>query len=382
LPSSSYAKALESAYELDDTVRDLIPSVVLIVGLGDEINLGSGFIVSEDGRVVTNQHVIDGAEQTYAVWDSTVGRPFEECNILFKDEELDIALLELPGEKYTPIPIARVDHAEIADEIICLGFPIVDSDNFLEDTFNIAVTRGIIASIQRDAEGEIAEVWTDAAITYGNSGGPLYDLDLEGVIGINNLFAEKAKGNYNLAIPYTRFETRVSGWEDEKALYEAGIKLETASDVLEGALSQYEQGELTVAIEILEKGVDQYPDVETVELKLKLAEWYIEAERYGKAFSLYESLGEDRPDDDEFLTDYGVLAYQAEEYRRAVEILLPLIPLANDTVYITLALSYLELEQHTEAATYATLAKKATESEQVGFLAEEVLAEVRGNHEE
>jgi len=373
------AKALQSAYGLDDTVRKLVPSVVLIVGIGDQINLGSGFIISDDGRIVTNQHVINGAKNIYAVWDSTVKRPFEECRLLHEDKGLDIALLQLPGDGYQPLRIAPVDKAEIADDIICLGFPIVDSNDFRNDTFNVAVTRGIISSIQRDREGDIAEIWTDAAITYGNSGGPLYDLDLDGVIGINNLFADKAKGNYNLAIPYTRFESVSAGWENKMTLPPILVTRLTPEQALDEAVKLHDAGKLDESIESLEKNIKGYSDADTITLRLKLGEWYKEAQRYADAFAAYEGLGNDRPGDDTFVISYGIVAYQAEKYNRAVEILLPLILLNNDNVYIILALSYFELKQNTEASTYAKLALGVTKSDQVKFLADKVLEGVKGD---
>lgn len=375
LPAAN-SKALHSAYGLDDTVRELIPSVVLIVGLNDEVTLGTGFIVAEEGLVLTNYHVVEGADEIYAVWDSTVNRDFEQCTLSYFDEELDLALLRLPGTGYLPIPIASVEDAEIADDIICLGFPIIDSDDFLADTFNIAVTRGIISSIQRDNEGEIIEIWTDAAITYGNSGGPLYDIDLEGVIGINNLFASRVKGNYNLAIPYSLFMHSVTewapSWRDSCYSPYGGI----AEEALGAAKDLYAAGDVSLAIEALEVAMDAFPREETETVKLLLAEWYIEVERFKDAFDIYENLGDALPSDDEFLIDFGILAYKAGENERAIELLLPFIPDRNDMVYLTLAMSYLDLGQFTEANTYAELALDVTESEEVKDDARDVIEQI------
>ncbi len=373
----SYSRALQSGYELDDVVRSLIPSVVLIVGIGDGITLGTGFIITDDGQVVTNHHVIEGADEIYAIWDSTVGRDYEECTVLNSDEGLDIALLSLPGSDYKPAPIAKVERAEIADDIICLGFPIVTSDDFSRDTFNIAVTRGIIASLQRNAEGDIIEVWTDAAITYGNSGGPLYDIDLDGIIGINNLFAPEASGNYNLAIPYSRFEDELYRWNHKSSSRpERDLMKQTPGDILRDARALYDEGNTDDAIEMLVGAVVKLKPGETTEIKLQLADWYIEREEFVVAYNIYKDLGDDRPDDTESLTTYGVLAYHAGEYDEAVKILLPHVGERDELVFIALALSYYELKQYTEAGTYAALALDVAESEDVIKLAEDVIAKI------
>lgn len=363
----THSKAVHSAYGLDDTVRELIPSVVLIVGLGDDVTLGTGFIIDEGGLVLTNYHVIEDTDEIFAVWDSTINREFEQCTLTYFDENLDLALLQLPGTGYLPVPVANVNDAEIADDIICLGFPIIDSDDFQSDTFNIAVTRGIISSIQRDNTGEIIEIWTDAAITYGNSGGPLYDIDLEGVIGINNLFATEARGSYNLAIPYSLFAESLSNWTSSSAEDIFPPDTELAEEALEAAKNLYENGDKASAIEGLETALLTGA---TLEINLQLAEWYVEVERYMEAYDIYEALGDEAGISGEYL---GVLAYKAGKYERSIKILLPLIADKNDIVYLSIALSYFELDELTEAVIYAELALDVTESDDVRLMAEDIL---------
>jgi hypothetical protein len=365
--TTAHSKAVHPAYGLDDTVRELIPSVVLIVGLGDEVTLGTGFVIDEGGLVLTNYHVVEGADEIYGVWDSTINRDYEKCTLTYFDENLDLALLQLPGTGYLPVPVANVNDAEIADDIICFGFPIIDSDDFQSDTFNIAVTRGIISSIQRDNTGEIIEIWTDAAITYGNSGGPLYDIDLEGVIGINNLFATEARGSYNLAIPYSLFAESLSEWTPSSEEESIPPGTTDASEVLEAAKGLYLNGDTASAIEELELVL---PSGATMEINLQLAEWYVEVERYLDAYDIYEAIGDEAGISGEY---FGVLAYQAGKYERSIEILLPFIADKNDIVYLSIALSYYKLDELTEAVIYAELALDVTESDDVRAMAGDIL---------
>ncbi len=129
----------------------------------------------------------------------------------------------------------------------------------------------------------------------------------------------------------------------------------------------YESGDTASAIEELETALLTGA---TLEINLQLAEWYVEVERYLEAYDIYEALGDEAGISGEY---FGVLAYQAGKYERSIEILLPLIADKNDIVYLSLALSYFELDELTEAVIYAELALDVTESDDVRAMAEDIL---------
>jgi S1-C subfamily serine protease len=154
---------------------------------------GSGVIVRGDGLVVTNNHVIQGADQvTAALWDGTrVG-----ARVLGRDPEADLALLEIEGGPYATLPFAEPEDVQVGEWVLALGNPL---------GYGPAVTAGIVSATGR-ADINITTyedfVQTDAAINPGNSGGALVDLDGH-LVGINTAMGTGAGGNLGIgfAIP-------------------------------------------------------------------------------------------------------------------------------------------------------------------------------------
>jgi serine protease Do len=144
----------------------------------DVSGLGSGVIVDSTGLVITNNHVVDGANEIQVKLDD--GREFP-AKVLGTDARLDIAVLKIEGEG--PFPAARIgnsDDLRVGMFVLAVGTPF---DPQLSQT----VTMGIVSALSRSGLGiEQVEdfIQTDAAINRGNSGGPLVNLDGE-VVGIN-----------------------------------------------------------------------------------------------------------------------------------------------------------------------------------------------------
>ena len=136
--------------------------------------LGSGFIIDKKGIVVTNNHVIQGAEDIIV---SVNGSEYK-AKVLGKDPYMDLAVLEIESdEKFKPVSFGNSDKARIGDWVIAIGNPF---------GFGGTVTTGIISSRNRDIGLTRYDdfIQTDASINQGNSGGPLFNLEGE-VIGIN-----------------------------------------------------------------------------------------------------------------------------------------------------------------------------------------------------
>ena len=137
--------------------------------------LGSGFIIDTKGIVVTNNHVIQGAEDIIV---SVNGSKEYEAKVIGKDPYMDLAVLQIVSDaKFTPVSFGDSDKARIGDWVIAIGNPF---------GFGGTVTSGIISSRNRDIGLTRYDdfIQTDASINQGNSGGPLFNLDGE-VIGIN-----------------------------------------------------------------------------------------------------------------------------------------------------------------------------------------------------
>jgi serine protease Do len=137
--------------------------------------LGSGFIIDEKGIVVTNNHVIQGAEDIFV---SVNGSEEYKAKVLGADPYMDLAVLEIESDKkFIPVEFGDSDKARVGDWVIAIGNPF---------GFGGTVTSGIISARNRDIGMTRYDdfIQTDASINQGNSGGPLFDLEGK-VIGIN-----------------------------------------------------------------------------------------------------------------------------------------------------------------------------------------------------
>jgi len=166
-----------------------------------KIGGGSGFIVSSDGLILTNYHVVEEENVDYTVILSN-GKEYK-AKILARDQVYDLAILKIEEKSLQPLPLGDSDKLEVGQKVIAIGYALGELPN--------TVSLGIISGLKRDivAQGSSGRVerikeaiQTDAAINLGNSGGPLLNLKGE-VIGINVAMAPEAQ-NIGFAIPINR----------------------------------------------------------------------------------------------------------------------------------------------------------------------------------
>lgn len=152
--------------------------------------VGSGFIVSQDGYVLTNTHVVDGASEVYVKLNDK--REFK-AKVIGSDRRTDVAVLKIEGSKLPKMAIGDSDKIRAGEWVIAIGSPF-DLDN--------TVTAGIISSKARDTGDFLPLIQTDVAVNPGNSGGPLINMRGE-VIGINSQIYSRSGGymGISFAIP-------------------------------------------------------------------------------------------------------------------------------------------------------------------------------------
>ena len=156
--------------------------------------LGSGFVVSEDGYIVTNNHVVSNADEIFVKFSD--GREYK-TKLIGTSPEVDIAVLKIEAnEKFKPLEFSDSDKIEIGQWSIAFGNPM---------GLNDSMTVGVISAAGRSSLGieEIENfIQTDAAINQGNSGGPLIDINGK-VIGVNTAILSTSGGSVGLgfAIP-------------------------------------------------------------------------------------------------------------------------------------------------------------------------------------
>ena len=149
---------------------------------------GSGFVVDEAGHIVTNQHVVEGAEEISVRFADGVRR---EAEVIGQDPSTDVALIQVdaPREALKPLTLGDSNSVGVGEPVIAIGNPL---------NVGISVTTGIVSGIDRPIKAPNNytindAVQTDAAINPGNSGGPL--LDSQGtVIGVNAQIASESGG--------------------------------------------------------------------------------------------------------------------------------------------------------------------------------------------
>lgn len=153
-------------------------------------SLGTGFVIREDGLIVTNHHVIAGASKIQVQFEEK-GRLFE-AQVIGSDDRSDVALLKIEGRGFPVLKLGDSDKIQVGEWVAAFGNPFGNGHT---------MTKGIISAIGRDISeiNRFPLIQTDAPINPGNSGGPLVNLKGE-VIGVNAAIDARAQG-IGFAIP-------------------------------------------------------------------------------------------------------------------------------------------------------------------------------------
>ncbi|MEP5763046.1 MAG: DegQ family serine endoprotease [Halieaceae bacterium] len=158
-------------------------------------SMGSGFIISRDGYIVTNNHVVEGAE---SVTVRLIDRREYEAEIVGLDPRSDLAVLRVEAEDLPVLKLGKPGDLEVGEWVLAIGSPF---------GLDYSVTAGIVSAKGRSLPTESRDnyvpfIQTDVAINPGNSGGPLFNLDGE-VVGVNSQIFTRSGGSIGLsfAIP-------------------------------------------------------------------------------------------------------------------------------------------------------------------------------------
>lgn len=166
----------------------------------DRRGLGSGFIFEEDGYIITNHHVVDGADQIIV---RLADRREFEAELIGTDKQSDIALIKIDADNLPTVKLGHTNELKQGAWVVAIGSPF---------NFEQTVTAGIVSAKGRStgAQQYVPFIQTDVAINPGNSGGPLLNMNGE-VVGINSWILSGGSGGYmglSFAIPVeTAIET-------------------------------------------------------------------------------------------------------------------------------------------------------------------------------
>ncbi|HEX9505737.1 MAG TPA: trypsin-like peptidase domain-containing protein [Acidimicrobiia bacterium] len=182
-----------------------VPAVVAIVDDGGPDSggaAGTGFVISNDGVIVTNNHVVEGAGKIQAVFSDGTSK---RATVLGKNAASDLAVVKVDGTGLPTIQLGDSNQVQVGDDVVAIG-------NALALQGGLTVTRGIVSGLHRQVATNTREsledvIQTDAAINPGNSGGPLVDAQGR-VIGINTAIADPTSAqNVGFAIPISNAKT-------------------------------------------------------------------------------------------------------------------------------------------------------------------------------
>lgn len=151
-------------------------------------SFGSGFIISKDGYVLTNNHVVDHADKVTVKLND---RRELEAEVIGTDERTDVALLKIKADDLPVVHIGNPDVLKVGQPVLAIGSPF---------GFDYSATAGIVSAKSRALPNEsyVPFIQTDVAINPGNSGGPLFNINGE-VIGINSQIYSRSGGYMGLA---------------------------------------------------------------------------------------------------------------------------------------------------------------------------------------
>jgi serine protease Do len=171
-----------------------------------EIGGGTGFIVTSDGYIVTNKHVVADEEAEYTVMMNDESK--YDAEVVARDPTTDFAVLKIEGKDFPTIELGDSDELKVGQTVIAIGNALGEFRN----TVSVGVISGLSRSITASGFGFGSEhlvgvIQTDASINHGNSGGPLLNLAGQ-VIGINTAIAQDAQ-NIGFAIPINEVKNSI-----------------------------------------------------------------------------------------------------------------------------------------------------------------------------
>jgi len=205
---------------ITNTVDKVGPSVVSITAeqttrdffgfLRTGTSAGTGFIVSEDGLILTNKHVVGSESASYTVITSD-GKEYK-ATVKTRDPKYDIAILKIDGNDYSAVDLGDSDSLKVGQTAIAIGNALGQYQNTVTVGVISALGRAIEAGDYSSGESESLDnlIQTDAAINPGNSGGPLVNASGQ-VIGINTAIDSEAQG-IGFSIPINVAKTALASY--------------------------------------------------------------------------------------------------------------------------------------------------------------------------
>ena len=197
------------------------PTVVVIQGKTDSGEVqGSGFVISKDGKIVTNLHVIK--DLNTAKVQLADGKVFDSLSVLAVDERRDLAIIKISGLNLTVLPLGNADTLAVGERVVVVGSPL---------GLDATVTAGILSAIRDSGDG-YKLLQTDAAVNHGKSGGPLVGADGSAVGVVSSIVRSDSAQGLNFAIPINYVRALMYNLHDPMTLNEMRRHLSIRSSTI------------------------------------------------------------------------------------------------------------------------------------------------------
>ncbi|HEY6804044.1 MAG TPA: tetratricopeptide repeat-containing serine protease family protein [Pyrinomonadaceae bacterium] len=347
LASTASAATNESLPELVKRVKPSVVAITTFDSNGDALMTGSGFFVGP-GKVVTNLHVVRGADRAEIKLLDGKGKIYPVRRALAVDEEGDLALLEIE------MPLDRVRSAEIATTLPDEGEPIFVIGNPLK--LEGSVSDGIVSAVREVPNvGRIIQI--TAPISHGNSGSPVFNQRGQ-VLGVVTIKVSNGQ-NINLAIAFARIN-QLKTFEP-KALSELTPKVshtEASETLYRTGLESLWLGNYDNAVGYFENAVNKNP--KRAEAWVQVGYCKVKQGKNLEAINAYQQALQLEPDNAEFHNKLGDAYYFAGRLREAIESYTEAGRLKPDVAetYYNLAVAYLESGNQAMAATEARILQR------------------------
>jgi tetratricopeptide (TPR) repeat protein len=301
---------------------------------GNPTGQGSGFVVREDGGIVTNYHVVENAKKI----DIKIGdKVYEAEGLLHQDIETDIVILKAKAEKLKTVKLGYISRLEVGEKIY-----VISSPHGLENT----ISEGIVSGIREiDSKRKILQI--TAPISAGSSGGAVFNQNGE-VVGVAT-FILKESQNLNFAMPADIFRDEISN-KKITSLRDAEFKAykETAAFWFVYGNNLADNGQFQEAIEALKKAIRIKPDY--ADAYYNLGNTYSESGSYKEAIVAFKQAIQIKPDFADAYNNLGIAYGKADLIKEAIEVLKKAIRIKPDyaQAYFNLGIAYGKLDLHKE----------------------------------
>lgn len=252
-PNPQTFETVEGALTASEAFEKVAPAVVIVSANGvtdysgiipQQVDgIGSGFIINEEGYILTNYHVIEGAKEVVVTLSD--GRDVK-AKVVNYDQNQDIAMLKLSDNNVKVPAVVQLgdsDALKPGEEVLAIGTP-------LSKDFNQTVTGGLVSAVNRTVETstgvKLNLIQTDAAINPGNSGGPLINTKGE-VVGINTLKMSGGAEGIGFSIPINEVKDRIDALS--KPILNLGVSIREVDEKL---AKQYDMQEGLYIVDVSE----------------------------------------------------------------------------------------------------------------------------------